>query len=527
MISEGELSVIARETIDSLKGDFYGEIAGTSLVMIVKGSSVIDKHFKNIKVNYSSGNHLVPIKGHATWKPKSPWVESTRLDEIRQYHFKMNCQVDENSEQLPEHYEKTNSGLRLLPNVLVSTLLKQKELLMCNTMIYSREHGKGIFKKVDMYEIEHEILDYLSPKYLTNKDVEDTKKLLLKRVSRDDGLTDPDRMRGKVNFENGVYDCKTGEFGPYDHNYKTAFQLNVEYEIGAKCPRFFEYFKASLTPDDAKTVQEMFGFLLTTEMKAQKAFLLYGPGNTGKSILIKVIEKIIGEDYVSNVPLQDLGAKFRTVQLYGKLLNSYGDLPQGNIRDTATFKALVSGDRMFGDDKFEKGFNFKNTARLLFAANKLPSNLVDQSTGFYRRLVLIPFENIISNEDIDRELEDTLYEERQGIVRWAMAGLKRLTENNYVFTESNAAKNLMKEYKKDNNSTLWFVDEYCKLDSAANIPGKVLYDTYKKACLDARLTSVSQREFNAQIGSQFGDKGVHKYQGSQSRAVEFAGIKLK
>ncbi|AIF45097.1 hypothetical protein [Virgibacillus sp. SK37] len=45
--------------------------------------------------------------------------------------------------------------------------------------------------------------------------------------------------------------------------------------------------------------------------------------------------------------------------------------------------------------------------------------------------------------------------------QWALLGLKRLKENNYVFTESGAAKELMKNYMKGNNSTLWFVDEYC------------------------------------------------------------------
>ncbi|MED4407085.1 hypothetical protein P9214_14905 [Heyndrickxia coagulans] len=111
-------------------------------------------------------------------------------------------------------------------------------------------------------------------------------KLLLKRIPKDDGLTDPIRMKGKINFKNGVFDIETGTFRPYTQNYKSAFQLNVEYNADAQCPRFLEYIEESVSHDDAKTVQEMVGYLLTTEMKAQKAFVLYGPGNTGKSVLI-------------------------------------------------------------------------------------------------------------------------------------------------------------------------------------------------------------------------------------------------
>ncbi|MBD7937602.1 hypothetical protein H9655_11260 [Cytobacillus sp. Sa5YUA1] len=526
-MSAGELSEVAREAVDTLDGEFYGEIVGTSLTMIVKGISIGNQHFKNIKVNYFDRDHIVPLKGTATWKPKSPWTESKGLERIGEYHFKKNCQVDENSKQLPDHYIKTNSGLRLLPNVLVSTLLSQKDLLMCNSNVYAREKGKGIFEKVGIDELELEILDYMSPRYLTNKDIEDTKKLLLKRIPKDNGLTNSDRMKDKVNFKNGVYDIKSNTFGPYAQNYKTAFQLNVEYQIGAQCPRFKEYIAASLTEDDAKTVQEMIGYLLTTEMKAQKAFILYGPGNTGKSTLIEIIERIIGKDYVSNVPFQELGAKYRTVKLFGKLLNTYADLPQGNIKDTAVFKALVSGDSMHADDKYEKGFDFNNTARLLFAANKLPSNYVDHTSGFYRRLALIPFQNIVSSENIDRNLKEELLKEREGIVQWALIGLKRLIENNYEFTESEEAKNLMKEYKKGNNSVLWFSDEYCTISPMSNESGKRLYDEYKKECLDAKVSPVPQREFYSQLVSLFADEGVAKRQGSQTRAVEFVGIKLK
>ena len=74
-MSDGELSEVARETVDTLDGEFYGEIVGTSLTMIVKGISLGNQHFKNIKVNYFDRDHIVPLKGIATWKPESPWTE--------------------------------------------------------------------------------------------------------------------------------------------------------------------------------------------------------------------------------------------------------------------------------------------------------------------------------------------------------------------------------------------------------------------------------------------------------------------
>lgn len=76
---------------------------------------------------------------------------------------------------------------------------------------------------------------------------------------------------------------------------------------------------------------------------------------------------------------------------------------------------------------------------------------------------------------------------------------KTLEREQYLFTESGAAKELIKKYMKGNNSTLWFVDEYCELDLSEKVSGKTLYDAYKKICSGTKISPVSQREFYAQI----------------------------
>lgn len=521
------MSEIASNTLKMIKGFCYGEITSeTSLTLIIKGSLGENRHFRNIKVHYFDRDHIVPINGDAFQIANPVWESYDRLSKLLQYHYKMYCQVDENSEELPPHYSSTKSNqLRLFPNILATTLLEQNKWIKCKSNIYAKSE-KNVYLKMEPDEIEREIYDYLSPKYATNKDIEDTKKLILKRLPRDNSLTDASRTKGLINFKNGFYNYESGTYKPYPDNYQTTYQINAVYDKGAQCPAFSKYINFALPKEDVVTAQEVIGYLLSTEMKAQKAFILYGPGNTGKSVLIELIERIIGYDYVSNVPFQDLSTKFSTVRLFGKLLNSYSDLPQGKIKDTGAFKALVSGDTMHGEDKFEKGFDFKNTARLLFATNKLPSNFIDQTTGFYRRLTIIPFQNVVQDKDVDRDLINKLLEERDGIVQWALVGLRRLIQNNYQFTESPTAKALLDEYKKENNNVLWYVDEYCAIDPSYQIEGKTLYMDYEKTCLDARLNPISQREFYNQLEVQFSKDGVTKFIGSQTRAVEFSGIKV-
>lgn len=524
--SNGELSEIASETIAALGGNFYGQIVESTLVIVLRGELEKNLHFKNIKVSYFNNNHVVPVHGTPQWTPKTPWIQPQNLNTVIQNHKKRNSQVDEKSVELPSWYERTNKRLRFLPNPLATYLMKQKDWRICTCNFYVREKGQEEYKIIDENEIKNMIMDYLSPKYLTDQDISNTFNIFKKRVDRDDELLDPERTKGKMNFANGVYDIYTGCFGPYPETYHTAIKLNVDFKHNADCPNFLEYIKKALPEDDLKTTQEMLGYLLSAEIKAEKAFLLYGPGNTGKSVLIETIEKIIGENYVSNVSFQNLGGRFNTAELHGKLLNTYADLPQGKIKDTGIFKALVSGDRIQGEEKGLKPFMFRNTARLLFATNKLPSNLVDQTSGFYRRLIIIPFLNVVPINQIDRDLKEKLLLEKEGIVQWAVKGLQRLINNNYCFTESNHARKLMKEYKKSNNSSFWFIEEFCQFDPNSIESGKTLYETYKARCIETRQVPVSTREFYSQIESQFGSNGVAKQLGSQSRAVEFKGIRL-
>ena len=74
-------------------------------------------------------------------------------------------------------------------------------------------------------------------------------------------------------------------------------------------------------------------------------------------------------------------------QLSDKLANVFPDLLANGIRDAAIIKGLTGGDTMMAEHKFERPFNLKNTAKLVFSANKAP-RLNEDSDAIWRRLVL-------------------------------------------------------------------------------------------------------------------------------------------
>lgn len=527
--NKGVMTEVAKKTLNLLEDSIYAEINGSTLIILAKGSINEKVHFKNIEINYHIHHKIVPINCDGKVVPNYPWTITDNLIKVKAYHQKLNFKVDENSIEIPEYYTTLkNGGLKLWPNVLVKTMLTTKDWLVSNGYIYVRDKGGNIYRKYTTDKIDTEIIDYLSEKYLKNAEIEETKKLLMKQIRHDDELLSPQRISGKINLLDVVYDVQSNTTSPYSSSYHTAHQINVKFNKNARCETFLQYLSSSLDAEDIKTIQELVGYLLTTDMKAEKAFLLYGPGRTGKSTLISVIEHIIGTEYVSNIPFQDLNRNFRTVQLYGKLLNTFSDLPQGGINDTSVFKTLVTGDRIHADEKYEKGISFSNTARLLFASNTLPANLVDHTSGFYRRLIIVPFLKIVQNDEVDRDLKSKILDEKEGVVNWALQGLQRLISNNYTFSQSKKSRELLKKYEINNNNVLWYIKEYCDLDAISNVAGGDLYKDYKIRCLETKVgTPVSQRLFYTQIEAEFNSKGVIKRMGSKSRAVEFEGLKLR
>ena len=144
----------------------------------------------------------------------------------------------------------------------------------------------------------------------------------------------------------------------------------------------------------------------------------------------------------TSATLQELAKSDSKVvhQLRGKLANVCGDLPQKPIEDTGLLKQLTGEDDITADIKFKEAITFKNYARLLFSCNQMPTSYSDKSEAFYNRLLIIPFNNVKKESEMDRELKDKLFSEIEGIMLRLIDGIKRLRENKYTFTTSDVIK---------------------------------------------------------------------------------------
>lgn len=404
-----------------------------------------------------------------------------------------------NSGNLP-WYEEQEKGLKFLPFVLAKHLSETRDVYYGGESFLIYENG--VYNISGEKEAGRIIMDYMLPNYCIMASIRDCRDQWDILVSKD--FDDFNRNPYLVNVRNGLLDIRDMSFKEHTPSYLSTVQLNVEYNPQVDCPQFKKFLNEVLDCKLIPLVQEIVGYLLTTNTASQKAFVFWGPARTGKSTLLWVVEYLLlGKKNVSNIPWQEIGDKFKTAELLGKLANVFSDLPSKSIDDTGIFKVVTGEDYLMAEKKNKNPFKFKPFARLVFSCNELPRNYVDRTEGFYRRLIIVPFNRQIEKSKIDKALKYKFQREKEGILNWALEGLKRLYENNFEFSENELTDGVKKEYKRENNNVISFVEECCELDGLFSCSRIELYESYKEFCVEAGLKALSQIKFNKELEGNF------------------------
>lgn len=328
------------------------------------------------------------------------------------------------------------------------------------------------------------------------------------------------------NMANGVLDLDTYELMPHSPNWMLMSKSPVRFDSDAECPQFLEILDQSLEPNYHQLIGEFIGYVLWTEHQIHKAFMFLGPKRTGKGTMIRVIQAVVGDRDCSHVSLQDLiGNRFMRARLFGKKLNSSGDLPATPIKDAGIFKNLTGEDTIDAENKFEHPFGFQNTSKLLFSANALPKMKIHDD-AFYNRWIIVPFNNsVFGREDTKLTARLTTPEELSGIMNFGIDGLKRLKENGWKFTYGDDAAAI---YRRNSEPIIAFLEDRCEVSDGYVVKSE-LVEAYNQYAKKMRLPIASSKKA---FGKTMIDQTVipvdTMYPSVNGRQVEaWRGIRLK
>lgn len=162
-----------------------------------------------------------------------------------------------------------------------------------------------------------------------------------------------------------------------------------------------EYLKSlySLYPN-IKWKELLYNILVPDTKPMFHIFYDDGVGGTGKSTLLEVLTKIVGEEFTSNVLLDQFGNRFIFANMLGKYLNIGDDNGKNDeLQNVGTLKSIVTGNRVTIDRKNISPIEVRIFAKQLFATNILP--YIDFTDGgIMRRLNIVKMNKVIPKDSV-------------------------------------------------------------------------------------------------------------------------------
>ena len=274
-----------------------------------------------------------------------------------------------------------------------------------------------------------------------------------------------------INLQNGS--LVLGDAGVtlkgFDHRDFLTHQLDFEYNKTAKNALFQQYLDRVLPDKDTQqTLQQTAGYLFVKGLKLEKVFFLFGTGANGKSVFFEILNGIVGSENISNFSLETLtdDKGYHRAMIKDKIVNYGTDIKLNNI-DPAKFKTLASIEPIEARLPYKEPFMMTDYAKLIFNTNKMDSANIEQTHGFKRRLVIIPFLTTIDDLEQDPDLHKKILEDKAGVLNWIIEGAEQVIKSRKLF-ESEECKAFKAQFLKETDSVAMFEEQAIKENLRGN-----------------------------------------------------------
>jgi len=230
------------------------------------------------------------------------------------------------------------------------------------------------------------------------------------------------------NCLNGTLDLRTGTLRPHDRGDLITNLAPVAYDPRAEAPRWMKFLDRVFASngDLIGFVQRWLGMCLTGDVGEQYLVLFIGPGANGKSTLCDAVIELLG-DYAGDAP-PDLLTLRRgddhpcgLTTLRGKRLVVASETERGQWLKLQLVKKLTGDRTITARHMHREWFDFKRTHKFVFQTNNAPRIPADDE-AIWRRILRVPFDVVIPEEERDKALLEKLLNEGPGILRWIVEG---------------------------------------------------------------------------------------------------------
>lgn len=483
---------------------------GASVVILPDNDEAGQSFAKEIKSklkNYAHATKIITISD----KPKgdiTDWINEDHdlndfLDILKKHDW----------EYAPWIYEKNKKGdLGINQGVIADCISKTLDYIIVGNpasqkaMIFT--YSNGIYEEISKKALNKYVSDYIPNHLITSNLLNNITELLTNEKTYQYSMLIGDK--NIINLKNGLYNVTTGELKPHDSKYISSTQLDVAYNPNPINHGYWDNFIDTLTMGDLQLkniIQEWYGLILSNydASEPKKLLLLYGPGDTGKSKLISILEKLLGEENSKSIQVQKLGDRFALGDIFKSRLLHYGDLPSKMIDDSSLtiLKVLTGGDTLSVERKGIDSFTIKYRGALMYACNELPVITGDLGKHVFDRFMIIPCNNPIPKEKQNPRILEQLLLDKESIFNWSMEGLRRLLNNGLKFSYSEQSEASKEMYSLKSDSVRSFINEFYDITNNPRnrIKLKDLYLRYEVYCAENGKKTVGRDTFKDRMSN--------------------------
>jgi len=277
--------------------------------------------------------------------------------------------------------------------------------------------------------------------------------------------------------------------------FRSPIKPNMEVELGQN-----EFVKA-LAVGDMDVYADIFSTLsvMFSSRKPDMVGFFYGDGSNGKSVLIDVMNKVVG-DHIASINLERLTDQRDAPLINGTLANLCGENADNIIiEDSQVFKSIGSHERwtvhrMHTNDVIEIDTNPLH----IFCVNNMP-NFKDKSSAIIRRARVVPFKNKF---DQDPNFRNNLLNDEQFLSDFLGEMLiyaQKGKEDGWVSPLSQSTLDQIEEYDILRNSAKTFIDEYIELGMVGFKNFNILKQNYENWCKDNSFTQMGVKTFRSSV----------------------------
>lgn len=320
-----------------------------------------------------------------------------------------------------------------------------------------------------------------------------------------------------LNCLNGVLDLRKGKLLDPSPEHLLTKRVRANYRPDAQSDLWDKVLKDLIPDQELRTfVQKVFGYTLTGSTEEHKFFYFHGPPGAGKTTLLESFAFLMGnyaeacEPATFMLSRQEGGPTEDIARLSAARMVTTHEVEEGARWAEARIAHLTGGDKVTARFLHQNSFEFYPKFKLFFSANHRPRVTGNAQSGLWRRLIIVPVDRVIPEEERDPMLLRKLRQPEvlDAILAWAVRGAKMWMEDynaGRLMAVPQTVKDEVDSYRMESDHVMQFVEDMIVEtgNDKDRVPKPDLYQYYRAWCeQNGRRQFYTANKFTRELRSQ-------------------------